>query len=150
MEIGMRQLSATILGLVAVVMVSIDLRADEKTVQEEMKALEGKWEAVVFEVGGRQLPDEYKPKIEIKGNKMAGWGEEKTFTIDPSKSPRHIDFTAKSKQGKSFKTPGLYQFENGELLICVLSGADGVDRDRPKSMKTEGTVAALLRLKKVK
>jgi uncharacterized protein (TIGR03067 family) len=113
--------------------------ADEA--KEELKKLQGEWPVVAREVLGQNVlsPASKDPKIVLDGDKltfkMNGWEGTCGVKLDPSASPKAIDFTDLEGPHKGKVTPAIYHLEDGELWICFgpMNGArpdDYVTRDR--------------------
>jgi uncharacterized protein (TIGR03067 family) len=108
----------------------------QKETKQELDKLQGTWILESVETKGMQLP---KDKIAtnvlvIKGDKFTSMSGEKvlaerTFKIDPTKSPKWIDQEFKNKEGKLVVRPGIYEL-NGDTLRLAF------DTQRPKELKT--------------
>jgi uncharacterized protein (TIGR03067 family) len=120
---------------------------------DEMKKLEGEWQAVEVEINGKKRTnddDEVKKlRVVIKGNNMtirssdgAGAERKKTFKIDPSKSPKEIDITSLDGQEKDQIAAGIYKFEKDRLIICIPNFKDPTVR--PKEFKAGADDGVLL------
>ena len=137
--------SVMIVGLTAV-------RADDKTIQEEKKRLEGVWQFVSAEADGKPAPhDEQRPKAEFKGDKFVGLGSEMTYTLDPAKTPKHIDLIAKVG-GMDIKIPAIYELTDDQLTLCIPLTEKGkpLDLKRPNGFDTKAIPVMLIRFKRVK
>jgi len=89
--------------------------------------LQGKWVPVSASFRGKSLTDEQLARLSItltgdraeltdpdSGQAMTG-----TFTIDASRSPKHIDFIA--PDGKE-RAPGIFEFDGDRLKIVLVDG----------------------------
>jgi uncharacterized protein (TIGR03067 family) len=106
----------------------------EDRVKTELKKLEGTWQLVRLEVGGKILNVEgrYERRI-FSGTKLtvvSGHRVKKTtFTIDPVQAPMWIDCGA----------PGIYELKGNTLRMFI--GPEGA---RPTEFKTkEGTLESI-------
>jgi uncharacterized protein (TIGR03067 family) len=123
--------------------------ADDKedAAKKELKAMEGNWQVVREEQGGRPTP---KPVIQnlrivVEGNAMAWYiGNPKPpqtadFKVDPTNDPRTIDaeITKGSFIGK--KMLGIYKLDGDTLEICW--GEPGNEK-RPTKFTTRPGVGA--------
>jgi uncharacterized protein (TIGR03067 family) len=111
--------------------------AKRDAVTEETKRLEGDWDVVALEEHGeRWPPTTYELKVSVGRDRfvMNGWrrvailywkGElRETYTMDPTKNPKAIDFTvasAISPNGRQEKRTlqGIYTLQGDTLKICV-------------------------------
>src|SRR5262245_28558547 len=71
----------------------------EEAIKKEKEKLAGKWDMVSLEMDGQKLPKEITKTMgaTITATKVTTklHGEDETpmtYTVDPSKSPKHIDF----------------------------------------------------------
>jgi len=93
--------------------------AEDDAVKDEMKKLQGTWVRVSVDVAGKKTGDGKKPAGEavtltIKGDK---YGDE-TFTLDPTKSPKHINVSTVDDKGNAITLPGIYELNDGVLKLC--------------------------------
>ena len=102
--------------------------------KNDLDKLQGSWALVLFFVNGDELPadqvttgellvdgDEYRPRL---GANV----ETSTLWLDPSKSPKEIDFTYTTGFQKGKTTRGIYKLDGDKFTIC--RGADA-GKDRP-------------------
>lgn len=91
---------------------------------DDVKRLQGEWQAVDGEKGGKPLkedPNEFR--IGFKGDEFTGVGVGKTkYTLDTSKSPRelHIHFLDGKLKEQTLRM--IYAFEKDELKLCMPLG----------------------------
>jgi uncharacterized protein (TIGR03067 family) len=123
----------------------------EKTVREKMKELERNWLVVSVEIGGKPtLPDRRPKTVEIKDDTLTlvfpRGPSPSAFTIDPTRSPHHIDLKKKSDD-QTVIYAGIYKIENDQLFLClpITSG-----QERPDSFETKNKEWSLLIAKKAK
>ena len=141
----------TLTPCVLLLLLAFSLRAgDDKS---ELDALQGFWEVVSLTEKGKESP---KTEIEsltvtIDKDAFTTWEKDKVLVkyrikIDPSKTPKAIDFTALMGDTKDKTEPGIYTFEK-DLLKMVLNE----DRkDRPtvfEGKETESYSVLVLRKK---
>jgi uncharacterized protein (TIGR03067 family) len=116
---------------------------DEKKTDKEK--LQGEWTLVKAIMGGKELDadkiKEAKPLV-IKGDQ---WrppfkGPKLTFTIDPSKTPKHLDLRPEGA-GDQFIYKGIYKLEGDTLTFCRGSGPA---IERPKEFKGGEAVGLLV------
>lgn len=142
-------------GIVAVLLaLPLVVRADEK--KGDLKAMQGTWQVVAVEQGGKKGPEEdlkkADPRLTIDGNKFEYKSGEKklahgTFTLDEKKTPPTIDVDGKGADGKEQKTVGIYELKGDTMRVCFVHAGE----DRPKEFKTEeGKKHALITYKRVK
>jgi uncharacterized protein (TIGR03067 family) len=107
----------------------------ESPVEMELKMFQGEWVPVSGEVNGKEIPYGHgidNGPVTFKGNtfKGADTGPEGTFTIDPTKAPKQINF--KAKEGNlEIKELGIYEFDGDSLKLCFSS------RERPKEFSAK-------------
>jgi uncharacterized protein (TIGR03067 family) len=106
------------------------------TAEEPASELEGDWWVVAVTMDGIKAQDEIarQLKLIVHGNKLMlkpglaldgngkvepgnTAGEEAIFTVDPAKSPKHINLSFGSGTNKD-AMKGIYAVEKGELKIC--------------------------------
>ena len=131
---------AVVLSLLAPVSVVADPPAD-------LKPFQGKWVLSSATLAGRDHLDDFKGlTLTIDGDKYAVsvWGnlDKGTITLDPSKSPKHITLASSEKAGpfKGRTMPGIYEFKDGKLTVCLNSEKD----DRPEKFEAPDKVPLML------
>lgn len=107
----------------ACLLVGSMLRGDEPL--PDLKRLEGTWEVVEFTVSGKVIPEGERPgmKFEVSEStmKMTARGRDVSFEIklDPTKTPRTIDYTALDGPMKGKTNYGIYELNGNELKLCM-------------------------------
>lgn len=146
-----------VLGCVLVLAAALPLAADDTDdVKKELKALEGKWKAVGFEVAGSPLAREGVPEFLFTvgaGGKSTAKTlkneDQATITVDPKKSPKTIDNLHESGASKGKKQYGIYKLDGDKWTVCMtLPGA--AESDRPKDFNTKGTTNVVFVFERVK
>ena len=109
-------------------------------VKKELAKLEGNWSMVSGEREGQKLPDDLvkDAKRVSKGNEttVSIGGQvfiKATYTIDPGKKPKRIDYTVTEGANKGKKLLGIYELDGDTVKFCFA----GPDQERPKEFKTE-------------
>jgi len=107
----------------------------------DLKPFQGKWVLSAATLGGRDHLDDFKGlALTVDGDKYVvtvGPNTDKgTITVDAAKDPKHITLASSEKAGpfKGRTMPGIYEFKDGDLTVCMNSGKDeGADAklDRP-------------------
>ena len=123
-------------------------------VKKEMALLQGEWSMVSGEIDGKAMPDEF-----LKGAKRVAKGDETTvviagqvfmkatFTIDPAKKPKTIDYAMTDGFSKGKKQLGIYEIEGETVKFCFASPG----KDRPSDFTTkEGSGRTLSVWKRIK
>lgn len=108
------------------------------TKHADFSAIQGTWQAVLFESEKKELPQEIVSRIqfEIREDNIVIYGNYRdrddtltvAYTIDPSKSPKHFDIS----DGRPLL--GIYELSGNELKLCFAESDD--DTDRPKNFDT--------------
>ena len=124
-------------------------------IQEEKQNLQGTWKVVFAESRG-----EVAPQKEIDGMEIIFAGdtiqvrekgkvqERFKFKLDPTMTPRAIDFTFTEGKKKGRTDRGIYQIEGNNLKICI---EENKDAPRPRDFATkEGSDLSLVVLKRFK
>ncbi len=114
--------------------------------------LDGTWLVSSAELGGKQLPDEFRKsvKLVIKGDKYTVTVEkqgddEGTVKLMPSEMPKAMDITGTKGPNKGKTIRAIYEHSGEKLRVCYdLSG-----KKRPTEFKTqEGTPLFLVDYKR--
>lgn len=117
--------------------------ADDAT----LKTLAGSYTAVAVLKDGKAVPADVLAGFtaKISGDELTMTVKGKAFpakiTVDPKKTPAHIDIAPTDGPEKGRTFPGLYKWEAGELVVAY---AERIDR--PEDFSGAGGV--LVRLKK--
>jgi uncharacterized protein (TIGR03067 family) len=103
---------------------------------KDVKALEGTWQVESAEMDGQEFSGDDVADIflVVEGDRYKELlkdtvKEEGTIKLDPSQSPRAIDFRITSGDDKGKTQLGIYKLEGNTLTLCV---AKPSDKDRPK------------------
>jgi uncharacterized protein (TIGR03067 family) len=116
--------------------------------ENELASLQGTWTLRNFDTSSWPIPGGKRPdnfgngselRWTVRGNEItwtspSGREIKATFTIDPSKSPKHIDLKFLSGPDKEEVCPGLYQrgdVDENILWICIAD--PGSNAARPKN-----------------
>ncbi len=130
-------LSRSAVVLLFVVSLCGSLRADEKSERDKLK---GGWNAIALERGGKQAPvDAIKlmrftfrdKELLIRGNFQDETEASCKYKIDPSKTPKRLEFTP---PGKKEPVLAIYRIKDGKLEIC--SRNSGKPTEPPTEFKT--------------
>jgi len=102
--------------------------ADEKqdAIKRDNLAIEGMWKAVSIEVNGNPVPAADAAKIRVENGRDGEWtllvdGQELaegTSTIDPTVTPRTIDFKVTRGNDAGRVTFGIYELGENTRKIC--------------------------------
>lgn len=122
----------------------------DEAIQKELKKFEGTWVMVSGEKEGQKIADEHvkKSKISWKGKECIvitpHQSEEAikgTVTLDPSKSPKEMNWTRSvgPNAGKGFHA--IYEFiGDDEYRVCFAPPG----KDRPKEFKTKAATGQMM------
>jgi len=123
-----------------VVVAAVLLGAADDLPEDDRDRIQDTWVTVSFEVNGQGAPPEavkdirtvFKDKdyVQKKGDEVL---EEGTFTLDPDKKPRQIDFKIGKGQDQGKDQFGIYELDGDTLKICVAAPGAEV---RPADFKT--------------
>ena len=96
-----------------------ETKADEG--RNDVKSLQGEWQAVDGEKGGKTIAEDPKDlRIIFKGDEITLFGDgKKKYRLDTGKSPRelHIDFLDGELKGQTLRM--IYSLEKDELKLCM-------------------------------
>ena len=108
-------------AFLVLVITSLNIAAvPDDTAQAEMKKLQGNWVRVSAHINGEFVDDSgRKPEHLIKLKIDAGKFHDMTFTLDVTKTPRHINIQTFDDKRKPFSMPGIYELNGDELKVCM-------------------------------
>jgi uncharacterized protein (TIGR03067 family) len=154
----MKLLASFVLVVAAGVLIAAD--ASDDAVKKEREALKGTWKITSFAADGTKPPtDEQLEKITTTINDKGEFKVEfdnkgvieivvtAETTIDPSKSPKTIDFKFTEGPPKGKSALGIYELKDDTLKYC--RAAPGQARPTEFSAK-EGTKQTLVQYKRAK
>jgi uncharacterized protein (TIGR03067 family) len=127
----------------------------EASQKAEMTRLQGEWSMVMGERGGQKLPDAIVStgRRVAKGNNLTVTvgGQtfmKATFTVNPSKKPKSIDYMITEGPDKGKKQLGIYELNSDTVRFCFSTPG----KDRPAQFSTSAedgrTLSTWKRLKK--
>ena len=132
-------MSAAKTTLIVVTLATI--AADEPKKKDDTRAIQGNWSLVSMSMGGQPSPEafvkNFRCKFEEKTYNNTLFGqviEEGGYTLDPSRTPKTVDFDIKTGNDRGKKQLGIYKLE-GDKLTLVLTQAGSTTR--PDSFKIE-------------
>jgi uncharacterized protein (TIGR03067 family) len=140
--------------IVTALVVGLLLAADDA--KKDKEQLQGSWQAVSAEQGGKAQEDAKEHLLIFDGDTFTiKYGDQLflkgTFTVDPSQSPKAIDMKiteTRREEHKGKEVHGIYELDKGTLKWCT---AEPGDKDRPKAFASkEGTKHLLVTLEKKK
>ena len=109
--------------------------------KKELASLEGEWTMISGEIGGQKLPDDYvkSAKRTCKGNEttvIIGGAVffKATTSVDPTKSPKTIDYAMTEGPSKGKTQLGIYELKGDTVRFCM--AAPGKDRPTDFTTKT--------------
>jgi uncharacterized protein (TIGR03067 family) len=114
---------------------------NQDAVNAEMAALQGEWSMAMGERGGQKLPDAVVStgRRVVKGNDLTVTigGQtfmKATFTVNPSKQPKTIDYTVTDGPDKGKKQLGIYELKGDTTRSCFSIPG----KERPTDFSTTG------------
>lgn len=122
-------------------------------VADELKKLQGEWQAVEVEAQGRKNGKDH-PDVRIlrfrfddKGMMQpvtdgGGQGRKKSIKLDPTKSPKEIDITSHDGQEKDKTAACIYKLDGDRLTICIPYFAKDTSV-RPKEFKADDGIMVI-------
>jgi uncharacterized protein (TIGR03067 family) len=133
---------------------------DEETKKEKQK-LQGTWVAESVEIKGKADEKLKGARFNFSGDKVAmefdGKKQEGMYTLDLTKSPKHIDLTF-VREGRKDLDRGIYQIDGDTMKMCLRGGRRSFDRDgklveeklpeRPEKFDAKDSIITLKREKK--
>jgi RNA polymerase sigma factor (sigma-70 family) len=133
-------------------------KKSEDAAAKELKAMEGAWDVIGIEEGGRKASaDDVKGmRWTFKGSEVEPVnpgekrGDKFTVKLDPGKTPKHIDVIPLEGDLKGKTLQGIYKLEDGQLTIC-LRDEKSPEKGRPTEFSgKKGSDQGLITLKKAK
>ena len=113
----------------------------------DVKAFQGSWVLSAATLGGRDHLDDFKGlTLSVDGDKytaVVGPNTDKgTITLDATKSPKHVTLASSEKAGpfKGRTMPGIYEFKDDKLTVCLNSEKD----DRPAKFEAPEKTPVML------
>ncbi len=113
----------------------------------DVKPFQGKWVLSAATLGGRDHLDDFKGlTLTVDGDKytvVVGPNTDKgTITLDATVSPKHITLASSEKNGpfKGRTMPGIYEFKDDKLTVCLNSEKD----DRPTKFEAPEKTPVML------
>jgi uncharacterized protein (TIGR03067 family) len=129
-------------GIVVACLLSttIALAGDKRA--DDVKNLQGTWQAVYLEANGKKSPDDQVKELQIvvRGDQLfavrpEGEGKKVKFTLDAGRTPQTIDLSPIDGSDKAKIAAGIYSLKHGQLKLCInLFGKDTTQR--PTAFKT--------------
>jgi uncharacterized protein (TIGR03067 family) len=149
----MRTGTVLTLGLALGIAAFVVAADKEDKAKEDKQKLQGTWKLISFEIAGKGDDDtkDENRELVIDGDKITIKSEGKevgqeSFTLDPTKKPKAIDFLTLTGEEKDKKRLGIYELDGDNLKFCV----DEKGEARPADFKTKesGILVILKRVKK--
>jgi uncharacterized protein (TIGR03067 family) len=113
----------------------------------DLKPFQGKWVLSAATLGGRDHMDDFKGlTLTVDGDKYTvtvGTNTDKgAITLDATKSPKHVTLASSEKAGpfKGRIMPGIYEFKDDKLTVCLNSEKD----DRPAKFEAPEKTPVML------
>jgi uncharacterized protein (TIGR03067 family) len=125
---------------VAALAVGLTAAADDKATKDELQRFTGTWRGVSVVRDGKEVPkaEAEKVRLVVMGEKytLTEGGEtiEGTHTVDPTRSPRHIDAVRTKGPHKGETLRGVYELGADSFTVCF--AAPG--KDRPTELNAKG------------
>jgi uncharacterized protein (TIGR03067 family) len=117
------------------------IAADEPEKKDDAEAIKGNWSAVSMKVGGQPAPEAFVKSFQCRFDEKTYNNtvdkqvvEEGSYRIEPSKTPKTIEFDIKTGQDQGKKQLGIYKIENEKLTLLLTQAGSTT---RPKSFQDE-------------
>jgi uncharacterized protein (TIGR03067 family) len=121
------------LGSLAAVTVSLSWGADDQAVKKDLNLLQGEWSMVSGSANGQPMPDDMVKQMKriCKGDETTTTMGSQVFmkakiTLDPSKTPKTIDYEMTDGFTKGNKQLGIYEVNGDTFKSCF--GKPGAER----------------------
>ncbi len=140
------------LALFAILAAAVASHAGDD-VEKERRKMQGTWKVALAQVDGRNIPLEAFKKVDVvfQDDKIVFKDNGKTydeieFDLDPAAKPRTLDYHYVFGLKKGVRERGIYQWEAGQLTICMAQGK----QKRPADFAGKQAAGVqLLKLKRV-
>ena len=151
----MRIVTLTIVGLLLYhVAAAGDPAPAESLSQSDQKRLEGRWQVVELVVDGKSTAEEDARKLMVVNGADGSWSalhdgskvSRGTSTLDPTASPKTIDFTPTAGGGTGMMHLGIYELKEKTRRLCF-APAGGTRPTEFASLPGSGHV--LVRLERI-
>jgi uncharacterized protein (TIGR03067 family) len=122
-------------------MVTVLGDSSSDAVKKDIAAFQGQWKVRWLEQDGKKL--EMPERVCIFRGTKCKWfksaeakkGQAASFKIDPTCTPKIIDYTSSAQDPRESKREGIYKID-GDTMIWCLDVGEGV-RNRPLEFKTK-------------
>ncbi len=122
----------------------------DEDAKKELDRFQGAWVATALTQNGKEVPPQLLDKARltwtVKGDQMTFKTPKGVWKgrirLDPTKSPKRIDFKGTDSSGRPLAVRGIYRFKGKALEIC----AD--EKARPKEFKSTPKGALLTTLER--
>lgn len=109
---------------------------EKKAPKTDKELLQGTWEITELAVQGKELekvPDETRNELRavFDGDNLTWRGSKLTFSIDPSKKPKQMDWNP-PKDEQEEKSLCIYELDGDKLKVCIANPGD----NRPTEFKS--------------
>lgn len=109
--------------------------AKDEAIQKDRKQIEGRWRVVTLVANGNEVPEEDRKKVMVVNHLDGRWSvisegdviSKGTSSIDPTKTPKTIDFTVTEGKGKGNQHLGIYKLGEKTRKMCFA----GPNQERP-------------------
>lgn len=137
----MKTLRLTLLLTLFVAAVSL-VRAEDDPAKKDLAQIQGEWSMVSGTADGFEIPAEMVATARrvCKGNDVTATVGDRTilkakFTLDPSKTPKTIDYDVQQGSNAGKKILGIYELNGDTFKACF--GAPGAPRPTEFSSKPD-------------
>lgn len=112
--------------LTAIATIAFADDAKDAAIKKDRKQIEGTWRVVALEVNGDKAMEDDAKKLSVVNGSVGTWtllsegiGISKgTSTIDPTKTPKTLDFTVTEGAGKGNRYLGIYELGEKSRKMC--------------------------------
>jgi uncharacterized protein (TIGR03067 family) len=129
----MKTMRMIFLGSLAAVTVSLSWGADDQAIKKDLDLLQGAWSMVSGSANGQPMPDDMLKQMKriCKGDETTTMMGTQVFmkakiTLNPSKTPKTIDYEMTDGFTKGNKQLGIYEVNGDTFKSCF--GKPGAER----------------------